>query len=74
MVRPKKYEPGQAPTAKERLAKSKESLAAAGGKMINLRLSPEANQALKTIMETEEFKTETDAVNQSLIDRSKRNK
>lgn len=71
MARPKKYEPGQAPTAKERLAKSKENLAIAGGKVMNIRLTPEANSALKMIMENEDFKTETEAVNQVLIDRSK---
>lgn len=72
MARPRKHAPGEEPTAKERLIKSKESLIAAGGKMLNIRLTPEANQALAKIMEQEGFKTTTEAVNQTLIDRSRK--
>lgn len=72
MARPRKHAPGEEPSAKERLMKSKEKLVAAGGKMLNVRLSPEANQALKHLLEKKEFSTETEAVNQTLIERSKK--
>jgi len=72
MARPRKHAPGEEPSAKERLRKSKEKLLEAGGKMLNIRLSPEANQALVKIMEQEGFKSTTEAVNQTLIDRSKK--
>lgn len=72
MARPRKHAPGEEPSAKERLMKSKENLLKAGGKMLNVRLSPEANKALAKIMEQEGFKTTTEAVNQTLIDRSKK--
>lgn len=72
MARPRKHAPGEEPPAKERLMRSKEKLVAAGGKMLNVRLSPEANQALKQLLERKEFITETEAVNQTLIERSKK--
>lgn len=72
MARPRKHAPGEEPPAKERLMRSKEKLIAAGGKMLNVRLSPEANQALTKIMQQEGFETATDAVSRTLIDRSKK--
>lgn len=72
MGRPRKHLPGEEPQAKERLMRSKEKLIAAGGKMLNVRLTPEGNEALKKLLNTEEFSTETEAVNRVLIDRSKK--
>lgn len=60
------------PTATERADKSLETLIASGGRRFNLRLSKEGKDALQTIVEVEEFTDETAAINQTLIDRSKR--
>lgn len=59
------------PTASERASKSLSELVARGGRRFNLKLSPEANTALKTILEVEPYDDETTAINQTLIARSK---
>jgi len=67
MPRPKSIKP--LPTATERVQKSIDLLVAKGGKRLTLRLSPEAYDALKTIMAMEKIGTETHAINQALIER-----
>ncbi|MBK6594604.1 MAG: hypothetical protein IPG23_18950 [Burkholderiales bacterium] len=44
-----------------------ESLKQRGGKRLMLRLSPEALQALRTIMSVAGYEQETDAINRVLI-------
>lgn len=69
MPRPKSNKP--VPTASERVKKSIDALMARGGKRLMLRLSPEAYNALKIIMAMEEIKTETSAINCTLIERER---
>ena len=65
--RPKVYADGPAPSATERSKKSVQALAAAGGKRIMLRLSPEAHAALKSGMALAGKVQETDAINQAVM-------
>lgn len=67
MPRPKSNKP--LPTATERVQRSIDALVARGGKRLMLRLSPEAYDALKTIMAMEKIGTETRVINQVLIER-----
>jgi hypothetical protein len=60
---------GPVSTAVERARKSEEELVARGGRRFNLKLSPEANAALKIIVEAEGHKDDTAAINQTLIER-----
>lgn len=55
-------------TAKERINRSATALKEAGGKMVALRLSPEANVALKSIMAAKGYTEETRAINETLIE------
>lgn len=66
--RPKVYVDQPAPTTSERSTKSLQALAAAGGKRIMLRLSPQAYQALRSIMAKAGVTEETRAINQVLLD------
>ena len=65
--RPKVYQDTPAPSATERSKRSVRALTDAGGKRVMLRLSPDAHDALKTIMALTGRSTETDAINQTLI-------
>lgn len=69
--RPKVYRDSQSPaqTATERSKRSIKLLAAAGGKRVMLRLSPEAHEALKVIMALTGGNQETATINQTLIAR-----
>lgn len=61
---------GPVSTAVERAKKSEEDLVARGGRRFNLKLSPEGNAALTTILEIDGYKDDTTAINQTLINRS----
>lgn len=63
---------GPLSTAVERANKSLEDLVARGGRRFNLKLSPEANAALKKIVDSDVYKDETAAINQALIERSQK--
>jgi hypothetical protein len=65
--RPMVYTDKQAPSAAERSAKSNKGLAASGGKRIMLRLTPEANEALKLIMAAKGEDQQTSAISQMLV-------
>lgn len=67
--RPKVYVANNQPTASERSKQSVKALAAAGGKRLMLRLTPEAHEALKMIMDRSGTKQETAAINQVLIEK-----
>ena len=69
MARPKSGK--QLPTAKERADKSLENLISSGGRRFNLRLSKEGNDALKTILEVDDYSDETSAINGVLVARQK---
>lgn len=70
MARPKSGR--SLPTAKQRADKSLGALLASGGRRFNLRLSKEGSDALRIIVEAEQFPDETAAINQTLIDRVNR--
>lgn len=57
-------------TATKRAEKSLNELVEKGGRRLNLRLSPEANNALKIIVAAEDHSDDTAAINQTLISRS----
>lgn len=65
--RPKKYIGTPPPTATERSKRSVKALAAAGGKRLMLRLTPEALEALKVIMVHSGSTEETATINQVLL-------
>lgn len=65
--RPKIYIDKAPPTATERSKQSVKGLAAAGGKRVMLRLSPEAHDALKVIMVLTGSTQETATINQTLV-------
>ncbi len=65
--RPKVYLDQPAPSSTERSKRSVQSLKAAGGKRLMLRLTPEGLDALRTIMDIGGFKQETEAINQALV-------
>lgn len=67
--RPKIYLDQPPPSSTERSKRSVHKLKAAGGKRLMLRLTPEGLVALKTIMATNNFASETEAINQVLIAR-----
>lgn len=67
--RPKVYIDNAPPTATERSKHSIKSLAAAGGKRVMLRLTPEAHEALKVIMTLTGSPQETATINQAIIAR-----
>lgn len=67
--RPKVYIDKAPANATERSKQSIKALASAGGKRIMLRLSPDAYEALKFIMELAGATKETGAINQAIIDR-----
>lgn len=69
MARPKSGKPVL--SAPERAKKSNDTLAESGGRRFNLRLSKEANDALDTIVEFDEYPDETSAINGTLIARGK---
>lgn len=69
MARPKSNKP--LPTATERVKKSFAALEAAGGKRVTLRLTPQGVDALKVIMENDNIATETSAINDTLVRRSR---
>lgn len=54
-------------TPKERLEKSLQTLRMAGGRQLSVRLDPQANQALKTLMKQGEYETVTQCVNAMLL-------
>jgi hypothetical protein len=54
-------------TGVERASKSLDDLVARGGRRFNLKLSPEANIALKMIVKAENYEGDTAAINQTLI-------
>lgn len=58
-------------TPVERAAKSLDELIAKGGRRFNLKLSPEANAAINTILEIDKYDDITHAINETLIRRSK---
>jgi len=55
-------------TTKERAARSAAALKEAGGRKVLLSLSPEANKALKSIMEAKGYTEETRTINETLIE------
>jgi len=67
--RPTIYADQSPPSSTERSKRSVESLKAAGGKRLMLRLTPEGLDALKTIMSLDGIAQETEAINQALISR-----
>lgn len=67
--RPKVYIDNAPPTSTERSKQSIKALAAAGGKRVMLRLSPDAHEALKIIMAITGEKQETTAINQAIVAR-----
>jgi superfamily II DNA or RNA helicase len=68
--RPKIYVDDAVPTATERSKRSIQALAESGGKRLMLRLTPEANEALRVIMTFfKNAETATATINQVLIDR-----
>jgi hypothetical protein len=69
MARTKGDHPALTPV--ERVNKSLAELVARGGRRFNLKLSPEANEALKVIAAIEGFCEDTTAINQTLIERSR---
>lgn len=62
---------GPVSSAVERANKSLDELVARGGRRFNLKLSPEANAALREIVEIEGHDGDTAAINQTLIERCK---
>jgi len=64
--RPKVYVDKAPPTSTERSKRSIQELAGAGGKRIMLRLTPEAHEALKVIMELTGNTQETATINKVL--------
>lgn len=69
--RPKVYVDKAPPTATERSKHSTAALTEAGGKRIMLRLSPEAYNALKTIMSLTGDAQETAAINNVIVEMEK---
>ncbi len=67
--RPKVYVDQAPPSPTERSKQSIKALAAAGGKRVMLRLSPDAYEALKSIMAVTGSQQETAAINQALVAR-----
>lgn len=61
---------GPVSTAVQRANKSLEELVARGGRRLNLKLSPEGNAALATILEIGRYKGDTEAINRTLIKRA----
>lgn len=61
---------GPVATAVERANRSISELVARGGRRFNLKLSPEANAALKFIAENEKHVDDTTTINQTLIVRA----
>lgn len=57
-------------SAVERASKSLDELIAKGGRRFNLKLSPEANTALKLIVQHGNYDDDTGAINETLIRRS----
>lgn len=53
--------------ATERVRKSLQALKTSGGKRVMLRLSPEANKALRELLEKGDFKNETEAINAAVV-------
>ncbi len=67
--RPKIYLDQPPPSSTERSKRSVQSLKAAGGKRLMLRLTPEGLDALRTIMALSGLTQETEAINQALVER-----
>ena len=67
--RPKVYIESEPPSATERSNQSVKALKAAGGKRVMLRLTPEAREALKIIMESIGSTQETATINQIIVAR-----
>lgn len=54
-------------TPVERANKSLDELIAKGGRRFNLKISPEANEAIKAIIEIDKYGDTTQAINETLI-------